>query len=100
MIVKAFKYLGCIRIALLIMVLLIPLVGHFMGFTQSPPWLFWLPSLIPIPFLIIRLNKSQKLLGFFSLYIFYAMYVRSWDHETRCPNGEYTINHKGMIFYK
>ena len=98
-IAKAVKNLGYTLIALFIMVLFTPLVYIFSEFTHSSPW-FWLPDLITITFLIFRLNKSKKLLVFFSLFIFYTMYVSNSAFERGCPNGEYTINREGMIFYK
>ena len=116
-IVKAGDYLGYTLITLPIMILFIPLVDIFSRFIHPSPW-FWLPFLIAIPILIFRLNTSQKLIVFVSLFIFYAVIwflppkyaypskLTSWNYATQEINGlfyskkisamEYT-HHKNQV---
>ena len=82
-IVKAFKYLGYTLIALFIMVLFTLLGGLFLGFTHSSLW-FWLLALIAITILVFRLNTSQKLIIFSSLFVFYAVYIRILTLDRGC----------------
>ena len=71
-IVKAGDYLGYTVIGLPVMILFIPLVDIFLRFIHPSPW-FFLPVLIAITILVFRLNKSQKLIVFASLFVFYAV---------------------------